>query len=170
MSAPFLSHLAPSRPQRQTNPEQETLSLPEPLQLLAPDKQRDASTEIIITHLETLLILTTTKPVRESMRQTGVYPIIRELHLAVEHDEVREHVERLVGVLQRDEDEAEAGAEGDVATGTGTAMVSEKGGFAAVGRVEKAVVVKGGHSTDNTDDNEKDDDDDDDDDKVVEII
>jgi len=38
------------------------------------------------------------------MRDIKVYPIIRETHLQVENDEVREACERLVQVLMRDEE------------------------------------------------------------------
>ena len=117
--------------------EEETLSLPESLQLLPPDKKRDPSVDIIITHLETLMLLTTTREVRAKMREVGVYPLVRELHLAVEDDEVREQVERLVGVLQRDEEGEETAAGGEEG---GVAEVREGGGFAAVddrGKVEE---------------------------------
>jgi hypothetical protein len=37
------------------------------------------------------------------MRNNGVYPFIRELHLAVENDDVREICERLVQLIMADE-------------------------------------------------------------------
>lgn len=73
------------------------------LQLLPPDKERDSDPEIILTHIETLTILTTTRPGRDLMRQVKVYPLIRETHLHVEHEGVKEACERLVNVLMRDE-------------------------------------------------------------------
>lgn len=75
------------------------------LQLLPPDKERDSDKEIIITHLETLLLLTTTRDGREVMRNSGVYPIVRECHLHVDDENVREAAERVAQVLLRDEDE-----------------------------------------------------------------
>lgn len=73
------------------------------LQLLPPDKQRDSDPEILVTHLETLLLLTTGREGRELMRRVRVYPIIRECHLHVENEDVREACDRLVQVLLRDE-------------------------------------------------------------------
>lgn len=75
------------------------------LQLLPPDKERDSDHEILVTHLETLLLLTTTRPGRDHMRKVQVYPIVRECHLHVEDENVREACDRLVQVLMRDEAE-----------------------------------------------------------------
>jgi hypothetical protein len=75
------------------------------LQLLPPDKERESDNEIIITHLETLLLLTSTRDGREVMRNSGVYPIVRECHLHVEDENVREAAERVAQVLLRDEEE-----------------------------------------------------------------
>ncbi|KAI9818681.1 MAG: hypothetical protein M1832_004156 [Thelocarpon impressellum] len=88
-------------------PEEETLAMHADLQLLPPDKTRDSDPAILTTHLETLLLLTTTRPVRELMREIMVYPIVRETHLHVEDEVVREACDRLVQVLARDEEEAE---------------------------------------------------------------
>lgn len=82
------------------------------LQLLPPDKQRDPDPEIVLTHIETLTILTTTRSGRDLMRQAKVYPLIRETHMHVNHDGVKDACERLVNVLMRDEAEDE-GADDD---------------------------------------------------------
>lgn len=74
------------------------------LQLLPPDKERESDKEIVITHLETLLLLTTTRDGREVMRNSGVYPIVRECHLHVEDEDVRDAAERVAQVLLRDEE------------------------------------------------------------------
>lgn len=74
------------------------------LQLLPPDKQRESDHDIIKTHVETLMLLTTTRLGRDELRRVKVYPIVRELHLHVEDDGVREACERLVQVLMRDEE------------------------------------------------------------------
>ncbi|KAK4165878.1 hypothetical protein QBC43DRAFT_314435 [Cladorrhinum sp. PSN259] len=79
------------------------------LQLLPPDKQRDSDPNIIQTHVETLTILTTTREGRELMRNVQVYPVIRETHLRVDEEGVREACDRIVQVLMADE--AEPGAE-----------------------------------------------------------
>lgn len=82
----------------------------EDLQLLPADKKRETDHEILKTHLETLLLLTATRECRETLRKVKVYPVIRELHVDVEDDGVRESVDRLVQVLMRDEeDEAASG-------------------------------------------------------------
>ena len=74
------------------------------LQLLPPDKTRDSDPEIIVTHLETLLLLSTERAGRDRMREIKVYPIVRECHLHVEDEEVRERCDRLVNMLMRDEE------------------------------------------------------------------
>lgn len=83
--------------------EEETMAMLPDLQLLPPDKQRDPDHNIVQTHVETLMLLTTTREGREHLRSIGVYPIIRETHLRVDDEGVREACERLVQVLMRDE-------------------------------------------------------------------
>jgi hypothetical protein len=78
-------------------------NMPPELQLLPPDKERESDHEILVTHLETLLLLTTTKHGREYMRNVQVYPLIRECHEKVDNEEVKEACDRLVQVLMRDE-------------------------------------------------------------------
>lgn len=73
-------------------------------QLLPPDKEREPQNDIICTHLETLLLLTTTAEGRKVLRNVKVYPIVRELHEKNEDEGVRESVDRLVQVLQRGEE------------------------------------------------------------------
>ncbi|KAI9851537.1 MAG: hypothetical protein M1838_003369 [Thelocarpon superellum] len=85
--------------------EDEMLSMPADLQLLPESKRRDPDASILVTHLETLLLLTATRPMRELLREIGVYPIVRETHLHVEDEDVREACDRLVQVLKRDEPE-----------------------------------------------------------------
>ncbi|KAH0844982.1 hypothetical protein AYO21_04094 [Fonsecaea monophora] len=86
-------------------PEEESANMLPDLQLLPPDKARDSDNDILTTHLETLLLLTTTKEGREKLRQVQVYPLIRETHTHVEDEGVREACDRLVQVLMRDEEE-----------------------------------------------------------------
>jgi len=85
-------------------PEEESMEMLPDLQLLPPDKQRDGDNSIITTHLETLLLLTTTREGRDKMREIKVYPIIRECHLHVDDEGVRETCDRLVQVLMRGEE------------------------------------------------------------------
>jgi hypothetical protein len=92
--------------------EEDSLSMLPDLQLLPPDKRRDPDPSIIQTHVETLMLLTTTREGRDLMREIKVYPIIRETHLQVEDEGVREACERLVQVLMRDEEGEEKVDEG----------------------------------------------------------
>lgn len=85
--------------------EEETMAMLPDLQLLPPDKQRDSDPNIIQTHVETLLLLSSTRQGRDYMREVKVYPIIRETHLRVHDEGVQDACERLVQVLMRDEDE-----------------------------------------------------------------
>lgn len=84
--------------------EEDTMSMLPDLQLLPPDKKRDADPDIVKTHIETLMLLTTSRKGRDIMREIKVYPLVRETHLQVEDDGVREVCERLVQVLMRDEE------------------------------------------------------------------
>ena len=84
--------------------EEDMNNMLEDLQLLPPDKRRDPDPSIIQTHIETLMLLTTTREGRDLMREVKVYPIVRETHLQVEDEGVREACERLVQVLMRDEE------------------------------------------------------------------
>ncbi|MCJ1300437.1 hypothetical protein MMC08_003234 [Hypocenomyce scalaris] len=83
---------------------EENEQLPEELQFLGEDKRRDSDVENLKTHLETLLLLTATREGRDELRGRGVYLVVRELHLAVEDEGVREACDRLVQVLMRDEE------------------------------------------------------------------
>ncbi|KAK3705458.1 Protein hgh1 [Vermiconidia calcicola] len=73
-------------------------------QLLPPNKEREKQNDILITHLESLLLLTTEKESRQRLREVKVYPIVRELHMHVEDEGVRESCDRLVQVIMRDEE------------------------------------------------------------------
>lgn len=84
--------------------DEETDGMPEELQLLPPDKEREKDLDIVRTHLDTLLMLTATRDGRDFLRQAQVYPIVRECHLHIDDDEVREACDRLVQVLMRKEE------------------------------------------------------------------
>ena len=93
--------------------EEDTDGMLDEVQLLPPDKEREKEADILTTHLESLLLLTTEKESRHRLRTVKVYPIVRELHLQVEDEGVREGCDRLVQVLMRGEEgegEAECGA------------------------------------------------------------
>lgn len=88
--------------------EDEMFDLPDELQLLPSDKKRDPLNTIICVHLESLLLLCTTRQLREYLREKSVYTLIRELHKAVEDENVADLCDRLVQMLQRDEAPVEA--------------------------------------------------------------
>ncbi len=88
-------------------PDDESAAMLPDLQLLPPDKARETDNEILITHLETMLLLTTTKKGRQKLRDVQVYALVRETHAHVEDEGVRDACDRLVQILARDEEEDE---------------------------------------------------------------
>ncbi|EKG19842.1 hypothetical protein MPH_02844 [Macrophomina phaseolina MS6] len=84
--------------------DEDTEGMLDEVQLLPPDKVREPENDIVKTHLETLLLLTTTRPAREVLRAIKVYPIVRETHLHVEDDDVREAADRVVQIIMRKEE------------------------------------------------------------------
>lgn len=101
--------------------DEDTEGMLDDLQLLEPDKERESDAQICQTHVETLMLLTTTRDGRDLLRQVKAYPVVRELHLGVENEGVREACERIVQVLMRDE-------EGEVVSGDMTALVRQEKG------------------------------------------
>lgn len=91
------------------------------VQLLPPDKEREVESDIVCTHLDTLLLLTTTREGREKLRGVKVYPIVRELHVQVEDEGIREACDRLVQVLMRDEE-----GEGEAPSGPRVQEIDEE--------------------------------------------
>jgi hypothetical protein len=83
---------------------EDTEGMLDELQLLEPDKEREKDHEIMKTHLETLLLLCTTREVRDILRRIKVYPIVRECHLHVDDEEVREACDRIVQMIMRKEE------------------------------------------------------------------
>lgn len=84
--------------------EDDMFNLPDELQLLPSDKKRDPVKAIICIHLESLLLLCTTREAREYLREKSVYPLIRELHKVMQEEEdIVELCDRLVQLLMRDE-------------------------------------------------------------------
>jgi hypothetical protein len=148
---PYL--LLPIMGNEEYDEEDATDMLPD-LQLLPPDKRRDSDHTIIQTHVETLMLLTTTRMGRDTLRAVKVYPIIRETHLQVENEDVREACERLVQVLMRDEE-----GEEKVDTGMRTLERAPKKPFS------HPQVADGAGSWAQQEEG----DDDDDDDKIIEV-
>lgn len=88
--------------------EEDMFNLPDELQLLPEDKQRDPVNSIICNHLESILLLCTTNAGREYLRSKSVYPLVRELHKNVEDEDVGELCYRIVNMMMRGEPEAAA--------------------------------------------------------------
>jgi hypothetical protein len=149
--------------------EEDSLAMLPDLQLLPADKKREPDNAIIQTHVETLMLLTTTREGRDIMREIKVYPIIRETHLQVEDESVREACERLVQVLMRDE-EGEEGKE-NVSEGM-KALERAPGNATQNGSVPKPFgrqALGGAGTWATTEKEESGDEDEDEDDKVVEV-
>lgn len=87
--------------------DEDMFNLPDELQLLPEDKTRDPVPAIICTHLESVLLLCTTKAGREFLRSKSVYPLIRELHKNIEDEDITDLCYRIVNVLMRGEPENE---------------------------------------------------------------
>ncbi|MCJ1351413.1 MAG: hypothetical protein MMC33_001397 [Icmadophila ericetorum] len=131
----------------------------EELQYLDPCHRRETDTAVLKTHLETLLLLTSSREGRDVLRGSGVYFVVRECHLGVEEEGVREGAERLVQVLMRDEEGEEKGTEGK---GMKALEHRKKGGRGRDEEPAGRMVTQA--------DLKEDSDNDDDDDKVVEIF
>ncbi|XP_034275925.1 protein HGH1 homolog [Pantherophis guttatus] len=87
-------------------PEDEMEKLPLDLQYLPAEKQREPEADIRKMLLETLLLLTATKPGRLLVREKGTYFVLRELHKWEGDHGVRAACEKLIQVLIGDEPEA----------------------------------------------------------------
>ncbi|KAF8738707.1 AICARFT/IMPCHase bienzyme, partial [Rhizoctonia solani] len=77
--------------------------LPASIQFLPDTKKREPDRFIRLTHIETLLLLCTTRPAREFLRVNGVYEVVQKMHETEQDTSVMEHIERLVNLLKRDE-------------------------------------------------------------------
>jgi hypothetical protein len=129
--------------------DEDTEGMLDELQLLEPDKEREKDKEIMKVHLETLLLLSTTPESRAVLRHVKIYPIIRECHMHVDDDGVREACDRVVQVIQRREE----GEEEDMPSGIG-GIDGLDGGSAG-----KMVALQN-----------EDEDEDDEDEKIVDIL
>lgn len=103
--------------------------LPPALQLLPPTKTREPDPVLRRTHVETLLLLCTTRWGRDFLRGHGVYEVVRAMHLAEGVEKVAEAVERLVvllkGVEGPETERDDAGLEVD--TGASAVRKEEEG-------------------------------------------
>ncbi|XP_009069204.1 PREDICTED: protein FAM203A, partial [Acanthisitta chloris] len=84
-------------------PEEEMEQLPLDLQYLPQDKQREERADIRKMLLETIMLLTATKPGRSVVRSKGTYVVLRELHRWEQDPEVLSTCQKLIQVLIGDE-------------------------------------------------------------------
>lgn len=82
-------------------------NLPDELQLLPDDKKREPLPQIMCTHLESLLLLCTTREAREYLRSHSAYAVIKALYNVVNDENVEDLIDRLVQMLMRDDAPAE---------------------------------------------------------------
>ena len=68
---------------------QDQEKLPAALQLLPETKKREPEVALRRMHVETLILLCTTRAGREHLRNKGVYEIVRAAHLVETVEEVR---------------------------------------------------------------------------------
>lgn len=138
-------------------------SLPEVCQYLGEEHVQERDVKILKMHLETLFLLSTRGGVEGArlVRESGTYPVVRELHLDVEDEGVRRGCERLVDVLMGDEavGGSHEGMGGVTAGKAGKVRPEDLGG--GVGRMVTQVMGVDG---------KEEQDDDEDDDEIVPIF
>ncbi|KAJ3018716.1 hypothetical protein HKX48_002706 [Thoreauomyces humboldtii] len=86
-----------SGPEEYTDEEMD--GMPDELQLLEDDKEREPDAKLRLMIVEILLLLTTTRRGREILRAKKVYPVVQKLHLQEKDDLVQDCIERLVQML-----------------------------------------------------------------------
>jgi hypothetical protein len=77
--------------------------LPEELQFLPEDKKRDPDPSTRLMLIEALILLCRSRSGRDTLRDRGVYPVIKAAHRAEQDDQISAEIERLVNLLMRDE-------------------------------------------------------------------
>ncbi|BEJ13477.1 hypothetical protein CspHIS471_0306510 [Cutaneotrichosporon sp. HIS471] len=77
--------------------------LPEILQFLPPTKTREQDPVLRMMCAEILLLLSTTFTGRRALRDRGTYFVVREAHKNEADQQIKDAIERLVGLLQGDE-------------------------------------------------------------------
>lgn len=98
------------------------------LQYLGPEQVREEDKTVIGGILDVLYLLAVKggKEGRRIIRAAGGYFVVRELHVAVEDEGVREGCERLVQVLMQEDEEGEGMQEVEEGIGDGGRMMTER--------------------------------------------
>ncbi|KAL8862396.1 MAG: hypothetical protein Q9178_001405 [Gyalolechia marmorata] len=89
--------------------ESETEMLPPELRLLGPEHKQENDLQVLNNLVESLFLICARgeEKARKGVRDMGAYAVVREVHVGVEDEGIRENVERVVQLLI--EDEAELG-------------------------------------------------------------
>lgn len=77
--------------------------LPEDVQFLPPDKERDADPSTWLMLVETLIFLCRARSGRDALRDRRAYPVVKAAHAAEHVDQIQAEMERLVNLLMKDE-------------------------------------------------------------------
>ncbi|KAL8923756.1 MAG: hypothetical protein Q9172_003002 [Xanthocarpia lactea] len=95
--------------------ESETDMLPPELQLLGPEHKQESDLQVLNNLVESLFLICARgeEKARMRVRDMGAYAVVREVHVGVEDEGIRENVERVVQLLMGDEAEL-GGREGEV--------------------------------------------------------
>ena len=83
--------------------------LPPTLQFLPPEKKREQDPVLRMMCVEILLLLATTFTGRQTMRERGVYLVVRECHKVETDQAIKDAIERLVSLIQGEEGEETQG-------------------------------------------------------------
>ncbi|KAL8657407.1 MAG: hypothetical protein Q9226_001943 [Calogaya cf. arnoldii] len=85
--------------------ESETDLLPPELQLLGPEHKQETDLQVLNNIVESLFLICAKggEEAKKSVRDMGAYPVVREVHVGVEDEGIRESVERVVQLLMGDE-------------------------------------------------------------------
>ena len=87
--------------------ESETDMLPPELQLLGPEHKQESDLQVLNNLVESLFLICARgeEKARKRVRDMGAYAVVREVHVGVEDEGIRENVERVVQLLMGDEAE-----------------------------------------------------------------
>lgn len=88
--------------------EEDMDGLPDELQFLEDDKEREPDANLRLFLVEAVLLLTASQMGRDCLRQRKVYPIMRELDKWERDDKVKDIVFRVVNMIMRDEPSKES--------------------------------------------------------------
>ncbi|KAI4283369.1 MAG: hypothetical protein L6R38_002219 [Xanthoria sp. 2 TBL-2021] len=85
--------------------ESETDLLPPELQLLGPEHSQETDRQVLNNIVESLFLICARggEGAKKSVRDMGAYPVVREVHVGIEDEGIRESVERVVQLLMGDE-------------------------------------------------------------------